>query len=195
MRIDRETEHYIGGARPAVHGRVKVGFAKDGRITALDMFVVGENGPYEPAGDTGMTGRMRLAALPAAGDAVARRIGADQHAAAPRAEPAGRHAGHHAHGADPREGGAQARRRSGRDPPDQRAGRQGEVRPGQPARRARLCDERVREGGARPAAPSCSTGTSARRRAASASGIEGARRRRRDRAPSSPARPASTACS
>jgi CO/xanthine dehydrogenase Mo-binding subunit len=58
MRIDRETEHYIGGARPAIHGRLKVGFAKDGRITALDMFVVNENGPYEPQGDTGMTGRM-----------------------------------------------------------------------------------------------------------------------------------------
>ena len=57
MRIDRETEHYIGGARPAVHGRLKVGFAKDGRITALDMFVVNENGPYEPVGDTGQTGR------------------------------------------------------------------------------------------------------------------------------------------
>jgi xanthine dehydrogenase molybdenum-binding subunit len=58
MRIDRETEHYIGGARPGVHGRLKVGFATDGRITAVDMFVVNENGPYEPVGDTGMTGRM-----------------------------------------------------------------------------------------------------------------------------------------
>ncbi len=57
MRIDRETEHYIGGARPGFHGRMKVGFAKDGRITALDMFVVCENGPYEPVGDTGMSGR------------------------------------------------------------------------------------------------------------------------------------------
>jgi len=57
MRIDRETEHGIGGARPAVHGRIKAGFAKDGRLTALDMFVVNENGPYEPQGDTGMTGR------------------------------------------------------------------------------------------------------------------------------------------
>jgi xanthine dehydrogenase molybdenum-binding subunit len=56
MRIDRETEHYIGGARPAMHGRLKVGFAKDGRITALDMFVVNENGPYEPVGDTGQAG-------------------------------------------------------------------------------------------------------------------------------------------
>jgi xanthine dehydrogenase molybdenum-binding subunit len=57
MRIDRETEHYIGGARPSLHGRVKVGFAKDGRITAVDMFVVTENGPYEPVGDTGQSGR------------------------------------------------------------------------------------------------------------------------------------------
>ncbi len=58
MRIDRETEHFIGGARPAIHGRMKVGFAKDGRITAVDMFVINENGPYEPQGDTGMTGRI-----------------------------------------------------------------------------------------------------------------------------------------
>src|SRR5213594_2113157 len=58
MRIDRETEHNIGGARPGMHGRLKVGFAKNGRITALDMFVVNENGPYEAQGDTGMWGRM-----------------------------------------------------------------------------------------------------------------------------------------
>ncbi|HJZ73810.1 MAG TPA: xanthine dehydrogenase family protein molybdopterin-binding subunit [Vicinamibacterales bacterium] len=57
MRIDRETEHFIGGARPGMHGRLKVGFAKDGRITALDMFVVNENGPYEPVGDTAQSGR------------------------------------------------------------------------------------------------------------------------------------------
>ena len=41
-----------------MHGRLKVGFAKDGRITALDMFVVNENGPYEPQGDAGQSGRM-----------------------------------------------------------------------------------------------------------------------------------------
>ena len=57
MRIDRETEHYIGGARPAMHGRIKAGFTTDGRITALDMFVVCENGPYEPVGDTAQSGR------------------------------------------------------------------------------------------------------------------------------------------
>jgi CO/xanthine dehydrogenase Mo-binding subunit len=51
MRITREEEHYIGGIRPAVHGRVKMGLAKDGRITALDMFVVADNSAYEAGGD------------------------------------------------------------------------------------------------------------------------------------------------
>ncbi|MBI3264683.1 MAG: xanthine dehydrogenase family protein molybdopterin-binding subunit [Acidobacteria bacterium] len=58
MRISREEEHFIGGARPALHGRMKVGFAKDGRITALDMFVIGDNGPYEANGDAGQAGRI-----------------------------------------------------------------------------------------------------------------------------------------
>ena len=58
MRISREEEHYIGRVRPGIHGRVKVGFAKDGRITALDMNVVGDNGPYEQQGDVGACGRM-----------------------------------------------------------------------------------------------------------------------------------------
>ncbi len=34
MRITREEEHYIGRARAGIHARVKVGFRKDGRITA-----------------------------------------------------------------------------------------------------------------------------------------------------------------
>jgi xanthine dehydrogenase molybdenum-binding subunit len=58
MRISREEEHYIGGARPSLHGRMKVGFTKEGRITAIDMFVVCENGPYEPVGDTAQSGRI-----------------------------------------------------------------------------------------------------------------------------------------
>src|SRR4029077_1557544 len=40
MRISREEEHFIGRVRPGVRGRMKVGFAKYGRITALDMFSV-----------------------------------------------------------------------------------------------------------------------------------------------------------
>ena len=53
MRITREEDHYIGRARPALHTRAKVGFAKDGRITALDFFAVAENGPYDQVGDGG----------------------------------------------------------------------------------------------------------------------------------------------
>ena len=51
MRMSREEEHSVGRARPAMHARVKVGFAKDGRITAIDMFTVVEGGPYGPGGD------------------------------------------------------------------------------------------------------------------------------------------------
>ena len=58
LRITREEEQYIGGLRPAIHGRVRAGFTKDGRLTALDMFCVGENGAYEPRGDAMTTGRI-----------------------------------------------------------------------------------------------------------------------------------------
>ena len=58
MRISREEEHYIGRGRPSLTGRMKVGFAKDGRITAVDMFVVCDNGPYNQAGDTAASGRI-----------------------------------------------------------------------------------------------------------------------------------------
>jgi CO/xanthine dehydrogenase Mo-binding subunit len=58
MRISREEEHFIGRARPSLHGRVKVGFTKEGKITAVDMFVVMDNGPYDPQGDANQSGRM-----------------------------------------------------------------------------------------------------------------------------------------
>jgi xanthine dehydrogenase molybdenum-binding subunit len=51
MRITREDEHFIGRARPGILARVKVGFRKDGRITAIDMYTVMDNGPYDPQGD------------------------------------------------------------------------------------------------------------------------------------------------
>jgi len=51
MRISREEEHAIGRARPAMHARLKVGFTKEGRVTAVDMFTVTEGGPYGPGGD------------------------------------------------------------------------------------------------------------------------------------------------
>lgn len=57
MRITREEENYIGGIRPAVHGRVKAGFAKDGRLLALDLYTIGENSAYEAQGDAASGGR------------------------------------------------------------------------------------------------------------------------------------------
>jgi len=51
MRISREEEYYIGRARTNMTGRVKVGFRADGRITALDLFLLQDNGPYGPMGD------------------------------------------------------------------------------------------------------------------------------------------------
>lgn len=51
MRISREEEHFIGRARPGIRARVKAGFAKDGRITALDMFLVSDAGSYGSNGD------------------------------------------------------------------------------------------------------------------------------------------------
>jgi len=56
MRIIREEEHFIGRARPGFQGRMKVGFAKDGRITALDMYTICNNGPYDAVGDANASG-------------------------------------------------------------------------------------------------------------------------------------------
>ena len=56
MRVSREEEHFIGRARPGIRGRTKVGFAKDGRITAIDMFLVSDAGSYGSNGDGGSCG-------------------------------------------------------------------------------------------------------------------------------------------
>ena len=51
MRISREEECYIGRARTNMTGRAKIGFRADGRITALDLFIVQDGGAYGPMGD------------------------------------------------------------------------------------------------------------------------------------------------
>ena len=51
MRVSREEELYFGRARTGMVGRAKAGFSKNGRITALDLFIVEDNGPYGPMGD------------------------------------------------------------------------------------------------------------------------------------------------
>src|SRR5439155_8577628 len=51
-----EDDHYIGRARPALHSRLKVGFDKDGRVLAVDAFIIAENGPYDSVGDARSAG-------------------------------------------------------------------------------------------------------------------------------------------
>src|SRR5271156_1681395 len=58
MRISREEETFIGRARPSLMGRMKVGFSQQGRIIALDMFVISNNGPYDANGDVPSSGRI-----------------------------------------------------------------------------------------------------------------------------------------
>lgn len=45
MRISREEEYLLGSGRAGFQGWAKIGFAENGRITALDVFVVQDNGP------------------------------------------------------------------------------------------------------------------------------------------------------
>ena len=58
MRITREEEHFIGKGRPSLTGRLNEGFAKTGRITAIDMYAVCDNGPYDQVNDCGQSGRI-----------------------------------------------------------------------------------------------------------------------------------------
>ena len=93
MRISREEESYIGRARTNMAGRVRAGFAKDGKILALDLFIVQDSGPYGPMGDHRSAGNAASLDLSAGGDAMARRERADQHAASHAAAIAGTDAG------------------------------------------------------------------------------------------------------
>ena len=53
LRVNRAEEALFGSSRPAFQGRIKIGFRADGRITAVDLFLVQQNGPYTGGGDLG----------------------------------------------------------------------------------------------------------------------------------------------
>jgi CO/xanthine dehydrogenase Mo-binding subunit len=53
MRISRAEEYVLGSARPGFQGRVRMGFRPDGRLTAVDLYIVQENGPNQGFGDLG----------------------------------------------------------------------------------------------------------------------------------------------
>jgi len=51
MRITRYEENYIGRGRPAFQAWVKIGYRNDGKVTAMDLYIVQDHGPYGSAGD------------------------------------------------------------------------------------------------------------------------------------------------
>ena len=51
MRINRQEENFIGRSRPGNQARIKIGYRADGRLTALDMLIVQDGGPYGKSGD------------------------------------------------------------------------------------------------------------------------------------------------
>ena len=93
MRISRAEETYIGRVRPGYQGWIKMGFKKDGRVTAIDTFIVEAAGPYRRQGDHSTTREPRFVVVPGAEHALPRPLGGDQHAAGRVAARAGRVAG------------------------------------------------------------------------------------------------------
>jgi xanthine dehydrogenase molybdenum-binding subunit len=53
LRVSRAEEALFGSSRPAFQGRIKMGFRADGRVTAADLYIVQQNGPYNGGGDLG----------------------------------------------------------------------------------------------------------------------------------------------
>lgn len=51
MRINRYEEGYIGRGRPGFQSWVKMGLKNDGKITAIDLYIVQDHGPYGRSGD------------------------------------------------------------------------------------------------------------------------------------------------
>jgi CO/xanthine dehydrogenase Mo-binding subunit len=53
LRVSRAEEALFGSSRPAFQGRIRMGFRADGRVTAVDLYIVQQNGPYNGGGDLG----------------------------------------------------------------------------------------------------------------------------------------------
>ncbi len=58
LRVTRAEENYFGMARCGFQARVKMGIRADGRMTALDYYVVQDNGPYLGEADYWIAGEM-----------------------------------------------------------------------------------------------------------------------------------------
>ena len=58
MRVTRREDQFFGRARPGIQARAKIGIRRDGRITAMDLFVIQDGGPYGSSGDYLSAGRI-----------------------------------------------------------------------------------------------------------------------------------------
>lgn len=56
LRITREEEYYVGSARVGFQGWVKAGFTEDGRVSAVDLYIVQDLGPKQAGGDASSAG-------------------------------------------------------------------------------------------------------------------------------------------
>jgi xanthine dehydrogenase molybdenum-binding subunit len=45
-RVNRSEENAFGRARPGFQAQIRMGFRKDGRVTALELYIIQDNGPY-----------------------------------------------------------------------------------------------------------------------------------------------------
>jgi xanthine dehydrogenase molybdenum-binding subunit len=64
LRITRAEENYLGRARPGMQARVRIGFRADGRITALDLFALGDGGPFAGGDQNGAANTASLTYRP-----------------------------------------------------------------------------------------------------------------------------------
>jgi CO/xanthine dehydrogenase Mo-binding subunit len=53
LRMSRAEEYGLGTARAGFQGRIRIGFRADGRVTAVDLYIVQENGPHTGWSDLG----------------------------------------------------------------------------------------------------------------------------------------------
>ena len=51
LRITRYEENYIGRGRPGFQAWTRFGVREDGKITAIDLYIIQDNGPYGRSGD------------------------------------------------------------------------------------------------------------------------------------------------
>ena len=51
LRVTRYEENYLGRGRPGFQAWTRMGFKNDGRMTALDLYIVQDNGPYGRSSD------------------------------------------------------------------------------------------------------------------------------------------------